>query len=714
MTGLIWKALSLLLLGDGLTYPAARVENTVETSHGVSVPDPYRWMEDLESEETTKWIAEEEALFRSFVAAVPGRHAIRRRILELSSQEFYLTPVKAGGRYFLTRMTSTGVPAGLWVQDGSKARPRLLLDPKSRGAASGVFGFTPSPDGRFVAYTSREGQSSWLRIRLLDTATGKDLPTPPLQAHTLAGSPAWTPDSRAFFYIRFEKPSGPGADKAPPTQPTVRRFRLAERRDEVVYEPPAEPGLLVGFNVSDDGGHLVLTLRDGSSQKNRVLLQDLASNGAPVPLMPSADANYTYLGSRGRRFFFFTDRDAPRGRVVAVERDRPQPAQWRVVVPEAAEPVAASSAVGGNALGMFADRVLLVYLKDGRPLLRVFDADGRLRAEPELPTGGQIWGGFSGSPGDTEVFYRFLGLTHISTTYRLDLSTYETAVFSRNEASLRSGEIAIEQVFYKSSDGTRVPMFLAHRKDLKRDGRSPAFMYGYGAFGWVSFLWYQPFVLSWLELGGVYALPGIRGGGEYGEEWHVAGAGRSRQKSIDDYLAAAEWLVANRYTSGSLLVANGGSASGGLAAAAILQRPELFGAAVIDRPILDMLRFDRFSQAAYWLPEFGSPRDAGDFAALRAWSPYHNVKKGRCYPPTLVMTGDRDQVAVPLHAYKFTAALQAAQDCANPVLLQVVRGAGHNFGVTPEQTAETWADETAFLMRVLSLPNEPKAGDPAQ
>ena len=246
-------------------------------------------------------------------------------------------------------------------------------------------------------------------------------------------------------------------------------------------------------------------------------------------------------------------------------------------------------------------------------------------------------------------------------------------------------------------------MFLAHRKDFVRDGRRPAFMYGYGAFGWVSFLWYQPFVLNWLDLGGVYALPGIRGGGEYGEAWHRAGAGRAKQTAIDDYLAAAEWLVANRYTSPRLLVANGGSASGGVAAAAILQRPELFGAAVIDRPVLDMLRFDRFSQAAYWLPEFGSPRDREDFAALRAWSPYHNVKKGTCYPPALVMTGDRDQVAVPLHAYKFTAALQAAQGCANPVLLQLVRGAGHNFGATPEQTAETWADETAFLMRVLGI-----------
>jgi len=698
-------------------YPPARADGTVETQHGVSVPDPYRWLEDLESRDTERWTRAEEELFRSFVAAVPERDAIRRRILERSDQELYLAPIKAGNRYFLARITSTGVPSGLWVKDGKDGAPRLLLDPKSRGDGAVLGGFVPSPDGRLVAYTLGKGQSRWLQIRVADAVTGKDLTVPPLETHAIGGAPVWTPDGAELFFVRFEKAAGSSESTAPPVRPTVRRIRLDDpkRRESLVYEPPAEPGLLVSPVVSDDGSDLVLTLRNGSSPRNRVLLVNLRKPGAPVPLMPDADANYTYLGSRGKRFWFFTDRDAPRGRVVAFERDRPEPGSWKEVIPQAAEPVAASSAVGGNALGMFANRILLVYLRDGRPVLRIFDAEGRFLAEPELPAGGQIWGGFSGSgrPEDPEVFYRFLGLTHASTTYRLNLETNTTSVFARSESAERTGDIAVEQVFYRGADGTRVPMFLAHRKDFVRDGRRPAFMYGYGAFGWVSFLWYQPFVLNWLDLGGVYALPGIRGGGEYGEAWHRAGAGRAKQTAIDDYLAAAEWLVANRYTSPRLLVANGGSASGGLAAAAILQRPELFGGAVIDRPVLDMLRFDRFSQAAYWLPEFGSPRDREDFAALRAWSPYHNVKTGTCYPPVLVMTGDRDQVAVPLHAYKFTAALQAAQGCANPVLLQIVRGAGHNFGATPEQTAETWADETAFLMRVLALPASPPAGSPS-
>jgi prolyl oligopeptidase len=244
-------------------------------------------------------------------------------------------------------------------------------------------------------------------------------------------------------------------------------------------------------------------------------------------------------------------------------------------------------------------------------------------------------------------------------------------------------------------------MFVAHKRGLKLDGSHPTFMYGCGAFGWVSFVWYQPFVLNWLEMGGVYAQPSIRGGGDYGEAWHQAGSKRNKQKTIDDYLAAAEWLVKNHYTSSSRLVANGGSASGAVAAAAIIQRPDLFAAAVIDRPILDLLRFDRFTQAAYWVPEFGSPADPDDFRALPAWSPYQNLKPGQCYPATLVMSGNNDQIAVPLHAYKFTAAMQSAQGCGNPVLLKVMWGAGHNFGITAEETSDAWGDETAFLLRVL-------------
>jgi prolyl oligopeptidase len=692
---------------EALRYPPARTGDIVETVHGEAVPDPYRWLESLDSEETLGWVRAEDRLTRRWVGAVPGLEAFRKRIGALGEGDLFLAPMKAGGRYFSVRITPSGGPTGLWVQDGPNAAPRKIVDPESGlfGKDMTLFGCVPSPDARRVACTLSRGQSRRLRIRILDVSTGKEIASPALETHSVSGALVWTRDSRGFFRTNFESPVDP-AGTAPPTNPSVRYYDVAGKKDTTIYTPPREPGLLVGTALSEDGRYLVLTLNEGSRTRNRVLYKDLERPGDPVrSLMPAPDANHTFLGAAGRQLFFFTDRDAPRGRVVAVDVDRPDPAQWRVIVPEAAEPVAANSAVGGNALGLFDGKFVLAYLKDGRPLLRVYDTEGRRVSEPELPLGGQIWGGFSGAPGDRQVFFRYLALSDPGTIYRLDVETGRLSIFRRTPIPIDPGSVVVEQVFFTSRDGTRIPMFIAHKKDWKKDGRSPTYLYGYGAFGWVSFVWFQPFVLNWLEMGGVYAQPSLRGGGEYGEAWHEAGARRNKGKVLEDYLAASEWLVANGYTTPSRLVANGGSASGGLAAAAILSRPYLYGAAVIDRPVLDMLRFDRFEQAAYWLPEFGSPGDPEDFRALRAWSPYHNLKKGACYPPTLVLTGDRDRVAVPLHAYKFTAAMQAAQGCANPVLLEVIWGAGHSFGATPEQSAGTWADMTAFLVRALSLRN---------
>ncbi|MCI0353557.1 MAG: prolyl oligopeptidase family serine peptidase, partial [Acidobacteria bacterium] len=428
-----------------------------------------------------------------------------------------------------------------------------------------------------------------------------------------------------------------------------------------------------------------------------------AKDGAMKPLIEVAEADFKLLGSQGSRFWFYTDWNAPRGRIIAFDLERPQPRHWMEVVPQAQEPISGRSNVGGNALGMFGKHLVLVYLKDGRPFLRTFDLQGKLKKEAAFPTGGSVWGGFSGRQDDPEVFYRFLELTSPSTIYRLNPATGRSEVFLRSTVNLRPGDYVVKHVFFRSKDGTRVPMFLAHKHGAEPGKDTPALLYGYGAFGWVAFTWFQPQVLAWMEMGGVFALPAIRGGGEYGEDWHKAGMKLNKQNAIDDYIAAAEWLVANGYTSSSRLVANGGSASGPVAAAAVLQRPGLFGASVIDRPILDLLRFDQFTAASYWIPEFGSASDPQEFKALYAYSPYHTLRDGQCYPPTLVVSGERDQTAVPLHAYKFTAAMQAAQGCGQPVLLKVMRGIGHNFGATAEQRVDSWTDILTFLFRALGM-----------
>ena len=692
------------LRDDSIVYPAARRIDQVDTYHGVEIADPYRWMEEMTSGETTAWLRSQEELLERYLQGVGEREAMRRRIRELIGSILYLAPVKAGGRYFSMGMEAAGGNGSvLEVRDDWGATPRLLLDLRRPSPVTSVRlrGFYPSHDGRLVACTTSEDQSGWLAIRILDAVTGADRSGARLETHSISGGLTWARDGSGFFYTRYDRPDGVAEDKATPIRPRLLFHSLGSGRDEPIYELSDEPDVILSHTLTADGRYLVITLNEGSSTRNRVLYKDLeATAGGIVTLIAEADASYTFLGSVETLFWFYTDRDAPRGRIVAVDITRPGRAAWREVVGESAEQMAANSAVGGNALGMFGDRFVVTYLKEGVPLLRVFDTGGRLAATVELPLGGWIWGGLSGSQHDPEVFYQFLGLTDMATIYRLDLKTARNTVVRRAETPIDPRSVAIARVSYRSKDGTEVPMFIARRQG-QPDGARPAILYGYGAFGWVSFVWYQPFVLNWLEMGGVYAQPGIRGGGEFGEAWHEAGMKRQEQNSIDDFIAAAEWLIDNGYTAPAKLAATGGSASGGLAAAAILQRPDLFAAAVIDRPVLDMVRFDRFTQAAYWLPEFGSPGDREDFEALRAWSPYHNVRKGACYPPTLVMSGDLDQVAVPLHAYKFTAAMQEAQGCAKPVLLKVMRGAGHNFGTTPEQNADSWADEAAFLLRTM-------------
>lgn len=687
-------------------YPSAKRVDHSDRYHGVAVSDPYRWMEDMNSEETFSWVKAQDERLKDFVKNVASRDAIYKRLLELGRFESYSAPIKENGRYFFVRTESGSRRPVLYVQDGLRAKPQVLLDTEERFKGEDVIlrGFAPSPDGRLVLCSLSKKQSRWVEQRLIDATSGDETAEEISPTHVLAGNATWRRDSKGFFYTRFEKPKSNSEQNAVVSSPKIYYHAWGSPNDSLVYAPGEKPNLLMSHTVTNDGRYLVITVNEGSSNKNILLYKDLSSAESAIKtLIGEADANYTFLGNEGERFWLYTDLNASRGRIIAINITKPERAQWKEVVPQMREAVAANSAVGGNALGMFGDRFLLMYLKDNNPLLRVFDKRGRLSREMALPAGGLIWGGFSGRQDDPEVFYRFLGITDQGSIHHLDIETGKSDVFRLPELKFDRKGITVKQVFYKSKDGTRVPMFIAHKEGIKLDGNNPVYLYGYGAFGWVSFLWYQPFRLAWMEMGGVYAIPGIRGGGEYGEGWHQAGMKLNKQNSIDDYLAAAQWLITNRYTSPERLVANGGSASAALAAAAIIQRPHLFGAAVIDIPLLDLIRYDKYTGAGYFAPEFGSPADPQEFKALYTYSPYHNLKKGQCYPPTLVMVGFRDQTAVPFHSYKFTAAMQYAQACASPVLMKVMWGAGHNFGATPEETADSFADELAFLYRTLKM-----------
>src|SRR5262245_17782301 len=694
---------------DKPPYPAARRAEQMDKYHGVAVPDPYRWLEQIDSDETKAWVQAQDELLQSRLADVPARAAIRARLTELAQTDSYSVPRKANGQYFYT-YSAAGRPRGQSVvcaQESLGGRPRALFDGRTRlGDDATISWIAPSPDGRALAYSIRQKQSRWATLRVLDVATGADMADTMTGAHTVTGGISWTKDSKGFFYSALDLPGAGQERQAVVRNPKIYYHTLGQpqTKDALVLALPNEPNALFTHRVTDDGKYIIVAIHDGGGPRNRILYQDLSAPEAGLKtIIPQSDATYTFLGNEGERCWFYTDLNAPRGRIVAIDLAKPQREYWREVVAQMKEAINGRDQTGGNALGMYGNRFVLMYVRDGRPLVRIFDTRGKLRRELAPPIGGSIWAGFVGAQRDPEVFYWYLGWTDPSTVYRLNVVTGRNTAFKRAPVKFDSSRYVVKQVFYRGKDGTRVPLFLIHRKDLKLDGDNPAYMYGYGGMGWVSFPWFQPHRLAWLEIGGVYAQPSLRGGGEYGETWHQAGIKQNKQNTIDDFLAAAEWLIANKYASAKKLVATGGSLSGPLAAAAIQQRPDLFGASTIAIPVLDLLRFDQFTGGAYWRSELGSPSDPVEFKTLLASSPYHNVKRGQCYPPTLVMAGEWHQPAVPTHDWKFTAAMQAAQGCDNAVLLKTMKGAGHNYGGTAEQTVDSYTDELTFLARSLRL-----------
>ncbi|MFB3132712.1 MAG: prolyl oligopeptidase family serine peptidase, partial [Rhodothermales bacterium] len=460
---------------------------------------------------------------------------------------------------------------------------------------------------------------------------------------------------------------------------------------------PDDPNLSFTLRVTHDGRYLLLMASESGGSFNglddRLFYKDLHDGYSEVKeLFENTDATYAFEGNNGTHFWIRTTHRAPQARLVEVDIERPEPAHWNEVIPEADAAMQAVSVIG--------DRFVVQYVKDARTIARIYDFRGQLHHEIDHLAPSMF--GFADHPDSHETYYSASQLYDPGTSYRLDVRTGETSLYFRPELVHHPDDFVTRQVFFESKDGTRVPMFILHRKDLEFDGAHPVFLYGYGAWAWSAFPW-QRHMVPWMELGGVYAVVNIRGGGEYGEAWHQDGIRQKKQNGIDDFIAAAEWLIENNYTSPSKMIANGGSASGILPGAAIIQRPDLFGAAVINYPTLDQLRYVEFGSARSWIPEFGTPEDPDDFEALYAYSPYHNLKEGVCYPPTWIQVGDKDDTTTPMHGYKFTAAMQAAQGCDNPVLLKIAWGAGHSAGLTPEQRRETLAEELAFLIKVLDV-----------
>jgi prolyl oligopeptidase len=683
-----------------LEYPKTARGDVVDDYHGSRVPDPYRWLEDLDSEATRAWVQAQNEVTFGYLATIPARAAIRKRLTELWDYERWGIPTRHGERYVVSRNDGLQNQSVLYTLERLDAEPRLLLDPNALSADGTVAlaGVDFSHAGALMAYGTSASGSDWQTWRVRDVATATDREDV-LEWIKFSGV-AWTRDDRGFYYARYDAPEAGDELESLNYDQKVFYHRLgtSQRDDVLVYARPDHKEWGFTPRVTEDGRYLVITVRIGTDPRNSVFFQKIPrgakDKGKTQALLPDFKASYSFIGNDGPVFYFRTDDGAPRGRVVAVDTRRPAAEHQRVVVAEGKDTLRSASLVG--------DLLFLGYLQDARSRVAIVDLAGKPQGQVELPGLGTA-SGFEGERGSTETFYSYSSYADPGSVHRFDLATRESEVFRQPELRFSPDDYVTEQVFYTSRDGTKIPMFLSHRKDLEPRADTPTYLYGYGGFNISLTPSFSAATLVWMEMGGLYAVPNLRGGGEYGEAWHQAGTKLDKQNVFDDFIAAAEWLVANGRTSPKKLAIGGRSNGGLLVGAVMTQRPELFGAALPGVGVMDMLRFNRFTIGWAWESDYGSPQDPEQWKALRAYSPYHNLRPGTAYPATLVHTADHDDRVVPGHSYKFAAALQHAHEGEAPVLIRIDTKSGHGAGKPTTKQIEEWADLWGFLVANLHI-----------
>ena len=688
-----------------LVYPSAPRGPVVDDYQGVKVADPYRWLENLDSPETRTWVAAEAGLTESYLEMLPALAPLKQRLTSLFNYESYGMPFHEGERYFYTLNSGSQQQSVLYSTLGLTGVPAVALDPNilSTNGSLAVVGYVASRDGTRLAYGVSPGGSDWTEWRLRDLTTGRDLPD--VLRWTKYYRPVFAPDGHGFYYSGFPAPAHGEELRARDLGNTVYYHALgtAQASDRQLFARADHPDWQFEPHLTQDGRWLVLIAGEGEvGDKGRmnVYAIDLqAPRPAAVPLTENFDAVYLYVGAAHGRLYFQTTLDAPRCRVIAIDPTNPARSHWQEIIPQGADAMDDSH---GADVTLVDDQLIVQTLHDVHSQATIYGLDGRKRHEVELPGRG-VASGFAGEPDDQETFYVYSDPVTPATSYRLDLKTGVSTVYRQPHIAFDPATIEFKQVFYPGKDGTPISMFLVYRKGLKLEGTNPTLLYGYGGFGIPMLPRFDPARLVWLERGGVFAIANIRGGGEYGEDWHRQGIRAHKQVVFDDFIAAAEWLISQRYTSTPKLAIEGGSNGGLLVGACLTQRPDLFGAVIANVGVMDMLRFDRFGQGAGWEGDYGSPHDPADFKALYAYSPYHNVRPGTSYPATLVITGDHDTRVMPAHSFKFVAALQAAQAGSSPVLLRVHLSAGHGGGPNLSQMIGEKADAYAFLIQALGM-----------
>jgi len=676
-------------------YPQATKGSTVDTYFDTKIADPYRDLENADSPSTKQWIAAQNKLTFKYLAGIPERQRIHDKLTALWNYEKQTVPFHEGGRYFFSKNTGLQNQNVLYTAQTLPGDPKLLLDPNtlSKDGTVALSGVAVTDDGKLMAYGLAVAGSDWQEWKVRDIETGRDLAED--VKWVKFSSAAWKHDGSGFFYSRYDAPDA--ADQLKQTnyfhKLYFHKLGTAQSKDELIYERKDHKDWNFGAEVTEDGRYLMINVSQGTDPKNRIFYKDLQSSDEKVvELLNKQDASYSFLGYEGNTFWFKTDLAAPKGRIIAI--DITQPENITTLVPEAADKLESVDLVG--------DRFIANYLKDAHSVVRLFELSGKPAGEIPLPGLGTS-SAFTGKRKDTEAFYSYVSFTEPSTVYRYDMKTGQSTVHFRPQISFKSDEFTSEQVFYPSEDGTKVPMFLTYRKGVEKNGNNPTLLYGYGGFDISITPSFSSAIAAWLEMGGVYAVANLRGGGEYGEEWHLAGTKLRKQNVFDDFIAAGEWLIANKYTSTPKLAISGRSNGGLLVGAALTQRPELWGATLPAVGVMDMLRFQKFTIGWAWASDYGSSENAGEFSALHKYSPLHNIKAGTKYPPTLITTADHDDRVFPGHSFKFAATLQAAQAGPAPILIRIETRAGHGAGKPTSKVIEEVTDQWAFLVRNLKM-----------
>jgi prolyl oligopeptidase len=673
-------------------YPETARGDVVEERFGERIADPYRWLEnDVRQDPAVRvWVDAQNQVTNAFLANLPGRDAIRARMTELYDYEHFGIPKKAGRHYFYTRNDGLQNQAVLYVRDGIDGAPRVLIDPNSwsQDGATAMGEWEPSDDGSRLLYSVQDGGTDWRIVRVLDVATGQ--PTGDEVRWVKFSNLDWAKDGSGFYYSRFPEPAQGAQFQSTNENQTIYFHRLGtpQSADRLVYATPDRPRLSNSGQVSEDGNWLIVTSSQGTDARHEITLIDLTRpDTQPRRLIAGFTNEWDYLGNRGTVFFWRTNERAPRQRIVATDISRPQ-LNIREVVPQRAATLQGASIVGRQLIAR--------YLADAQSEVRTFTLGGEPTGMIRLPGIGSV-SGFQGDQSDSETFYSYASFNTPGVIVSYDSNTGFIDTFAAPALTFDPARYQVRQVFYRSKDGTRVPMFLVHRRDLDLARPQPTLLYGYGGFDASELPRYQPKWMTWVDMGGVLAVANLRGGGEYGQAWHDAGRRAVKQNTFDDFIAAGEYLIRERITTNRQLAIEGRSNGGLLIGAVVNQRPDLFAAALPTVGVMDMLRFDRFTAGRYWVDDYGYPDREADFRVLRAYSPYHNIRDGVRYPPLLVTTADTDDRVVPMHSFKYISAMQHADPAGPPHLIRIETRAGHASGKPTDKQIAEFTDMYAFI-----------------